>query len=151
MRKYSTPKKIIAHRANLYGPDPKRENRIFAIEECMGMGLEVEIDLRFHQGQFYLGHDEIQEKIDIEWLNKHQDFLWIHCKDFDSLNKLHGTNLNYFWHDMDMFTLTSKKYIWTYPKNLVNVNSVIVCQNFDDTIKYSSTNAHAVCSDWKKS
>jgi len=142
--------KIIAHRANISGPDCKRENRIFAIEECINLKLDVEIDLRFNQGQFYLGHDEIQEKIDIEWLNKYQDYLWIHCKDFESLNKLRGTNLNYFWHNVDMFTLTSKQFIWTFPNNVVDINSVIVCQNFDETIKYSNTKAYAVCSDWKK-
>jgi hypothetical protein len=142
--------KIIAHRANISGPDCKRENRIFAIEECINLKLDVEIDLRFNQGQFYLGHDEIQEKIDIEWLNKYQDYLWIHCKDFDSLNKLRGTNLNYFWHNVDMFTLTSKQFIWTFPNNIVDINSVIVCQNFYETTKYSNTKAYAVCSDWKK-
>ena len=142
--------KIIAHRANISGPDCKRENRIFAIEECINLKLDVEIDLRFNQGQFYLGHDKIQEKIDIEWLNKYQDYLWIHCKDFESLNKLRGTNLNYFWHNVDMFTLTSKQFIWTFPNNVVDINSVIVCQNFDETTKYSNTKAYAVCSDWKK-
>lgn len=140
--------KIIAHRANLSGPDVKRENRIFAIEECVKYGLGVEIDLRFHEGQFYLGHDEAQEAVSLDWLKKHEDFLWIHCKDFQSLNELSGSNLNYFWHESDAYTLTSKNFIWTYPNKEVHSNSVIVCQTFEDTIKYSETNAYAVCSDW---
>ena len=63
--------KIIAHRANLSGPDEYRENRISAIEECISLGYDVEIDLRESEGQFYLGHDNIQEKINASFLEKY--------------------------------------------------------------------------------
>ena len=35
-------------------------------------------------------------------------------------------DFNYFWHENDRFTITSKGYLWTYPGNKYSENSVIV-------------------------
>lgn len=139
---------IISHRANLYGPDSNRENKISSIKECLEKGFDVEIDLHFINNKFYLGHDEPQEETSLSFLNENRRKLWIHCKNFDALNKLINTDLNFFWHENDSFTLTSWKFIWTYPNNIVKDNSIIVCQTEKQTLNYKKTKAYGICTDW---
>ena len=121
---------LIAHRGNILGPDEKNENEPSYIIHSIKEGFDCEIDLRYDNlsNQFYLGHDSNQYRISKEWLLEYKDNLWIHCKDFDSLNilSLFDESLNYFWHENDKFTLTSKGYIWTYPNNMTSKKSVIV-------------------------
>ena len=51
--------KIIAHRANFGGPKKKNENQLSSIETCIGMGYDVEIDIRYLDGKFFLTSSEI--------------------------------------------------------------------------------------------
>jgi hypothetical protein len=37
--------KIIAHRGNLYGPDPETENTIEQAERCFAICFDVELDI----------------------------------------------------------------------------------------------------------
>ena len=63
-----------------------------------------------------MGHDEGTYEVDIDWLLKFSNFLWIHCKSSESLNFLSRfQKLNYFFHDSDQYTITSKGFIWCYP------------------------------------
>jgi hypothetical protein len=140
--------RLICHRANLWGADAKRENKIEAIKECISLGFDVEIDLRFYRNKFYLGHDERQESIPFDLLQKLKNKLWIHCKDLEALHELNGSKLNYFWHDKDQYTLTSKKTIWTFPNQKVTDNCVIVCQTLEETNKYLKSSAYKVCTDF---
>ena len=49
---------ILAHRANLEGPNPKLENSLAATQKALEMGFGVETDLRRDaDGQFYISHD----------------------------------------------------------------------------------------------
>ena len=49
---------ILAHRANILGPDPAAENRLSACQRALGLGFGLEIDLRRSAtGEFYIGHD----------------------------------------------------------------------------------------------
>ena len=107
---------LIAHRGNLDGPNPSRENHPDYILEAINQGYMVEIDLRMFNGVPMLGHDEAQYEIDDEFLQKYKSFLWVHCKDvaaFDFVQR--NPNNNYFWHDKDSYTMTSWNYTWAYP------------------------------------
>ena len=121
---------LIAHRGNIFGPSKDNENRPENILEALNHGFDCEVDLRLDEksDDFFLGHDHKQFQISVDWLVQNKENLWIHCKDFLALNKLTvlDLDLNYFWHENDKFTLTSKGYIWTYPKNLTSKNSIIV-------------------------
>ena len=149
--------KLIAHRGNIFGPNPLEENYPEYIETAIAGGYDVEIDVRCEDHQFYLGHDEPQYYVPMTWLVKRKDKLWIHCKDFKSLDIFSNNpiDFNFFWHENDNYTLTSKGYIWTYPGQLFGNNSVIVIpevfdlQNIqdNDTIVYSKR-FFAVCSDY---
>ena len=105
----------IAHRGNMRGPH-ERENEPNYIDEALSQ-CHVEIDLRMRDGQLYLGHDHPTYHIDIHFLVDRLNRLWIHCKDIDSLDfcMTHLPQANYFWHQTDAYTITSKGYIWCYP------------------------------------
>lgn len=120
--------KLIAHRGNINGPNSLQENNPKYIDHAINCGYDVEIDVRYNSDSFYLGHDESQYCISIDWLLERKDSLWIHCKDLNSLNTFSklSESFNYFWHQNDDFTLTSKRYIWTYPGKPFGCSSVIV-------------------------
>ena len=44
--------KVIAHRANLYGPNIETENTISSIEECFSKNIDVEIDIPIDSKNF---------------------------------------------------------------------------------------------------
>ena len=56
--------KVISHRGNLRGPRPELENRPSYIDSAYQLGFDVEVDIRFVNGEFWLGHDELQYKVD---------------------------------------------------------------------------------------
>lgn len=146
--------KLIAHRGNLTGPNPIRENSIDYIEEAISKGFEVEIDLRVENNQCYLGHDDPQYFVTMEWLEKYKDVFWIHCKNREALEKMLNSvvKFNYFWHQEDDFTLTSKNYVWTYPGKTHTKMSVIVMpewnKKLEELYKLKEYNCYAICSDY---
>jgi hypothetical protein len=121
--------RYIAHRGNITGPNPARENQLKYIDFAIDLGYDVEIDIRSVDNQLYSGHDDPQYKIDEEWIQERSHALWIHCKNKDALIFFNGTTYNYFWHQNDHYTLTSKNFIWTYPNISPTPNSIIVTHN----------------------
>ena len=83
--------------------------------------IDCEIDVWVFNEDYFLGHDEPQYQVDYHFLCKKG--LWIHCKNLDALDYL-PISSNYFWHEEDSYTLTSKKFIWTYPEKKVGNNCV---------------------------
>ena len=120
--------KIIAHRANINGSNLASENRLSQIKKCIELGYEVEIDIRFQKNKLYLGHDYPQEIISEDELFEIKESCWIHCKNLEAMNYFNklGTIYNYFWHENDKYTLTSKGFIWTYPGESLCHNSICV-------------------------
>lgn len=49
---------VLAHRGNLRGPAPERENSLALIEEALSLGFGLETDVRYSAGHgFYISHD----------------------------------------------------------------------------------------------
>lgn len=145
--------RLIAHRGNIDGPNPIKENSIDYIEEAIAKGFDVEVDLRHEDYYFYLGHDEPQYYVSMSWLVKYKDVLWIHCKNRESLEKVSSSPIefNYFWHETDSYTLTSKNYIWTYPGKTYTSNSIIVMPETIPKFDFSKLivyNCFGVCTDY---
>lgn len=144
--------KLIAHRGNIFGPDISRENSPDYIDDALSKKFDVEIDVRFINEQFYLGHDTPDYKVDFDWIISRSEFLWIHCKDLNSLNYFSSNykkDLNYFWHQNDDYTLTSKNYIWVYPGKEYSPNSIVVMPEiFGQLHKLNQQNIIGVCSDF---
>lgn len=140
--------KLISHRGNLEGPNPERENHPDYIIEAIQAGYDVEIDVWFKDGKFYLGHDEPQYLFPYDLLNGFYNKLWIHCKDMDSLSNLNeldsnGSKLNYFSHENDLGVLTSRGYIWS--ANLYKRGILVMPEMFD---KEPNEDTLGVCSDY---
>lgn len=111
----------------------------------------MEIDFWFLDSQLYLGHDTCQYGVGLNWLEERKTNLWIHCKNLSSVEYLHRTDFNYFWHENDKITLTSKGYIWAFPGQQPISGSIAVlpelysdklevcwgiCSDFVNTYKY---------------
>jgi hypothetical protein len=138
---------LISHRGNLTGSNPGRENSQTYIQEALDKGFNVEVDVWVLDNEIYLGHDNPQYYVDRTWLYLHKNDLWIHCKNIEAIiyfsNKL--KLFNYFWHENDTLTLTSKKYIWAYPGKQPIKNSIAVMPeiNNDDV-----SQCLGICSDY---
>lgn len=136
--------KIISHRGNLNGREPDNENCEDYISLALKHGFDVEVDVWYLKNNFWLGHDEAQTMIDVNFLNNEN--LWIHAKNLDALYKLteHELKSNFFWHQSDDYTLTSKNFIWTYPEKKVVDKTVIVSNEFDMYV----LSGYGICTDF---
>lgn len=142
--------KLISHRGNVDGIQREYENNPSYIENAINLGFDCEIDIRVHDNKLFLGHDEPQYKLDIDWLEKYHNKLWLHCKDITVIEKFNeldsrGSHLHYFWHEHDTLTITSRGFIWVYPGKQPIKNSIAVLPelNNDDV-----SNCYGVCSDF---
>jgi len=138
---------LIAHRGNINGKFESYENEPNYIDKALKKGYDVEIDIWVIEGNFYLGHDKPQYGITLEWLDKRKNELWIHCKNIEAMewfNSLFGT-YNYFWHQEDTLTLTSKGYIWAHPgKQPIKASIAVMPEIYND----DTSQCLGICSDY---
>jgi len=117
--------KLIAHRGNINGPNPEKENHPDYINAAIKSGYDVEVDVWLINDKWYLGHDNPEHEIKYDFLLDFQ--LWLHAKNGEAFEELFKNNhLNSFWHTTEDWILTSKKYIWTYPNKKLFANSICV-------------------------
>lgn len=137
--------KLIAHRGNVCGPSD-RENEPNYIEEALASGYDAEVDVWFHSGGFWLGHDKPTYNVNPSFFML--EGLWCHAKNFDALKALRIVKAEYFWHQEDDFTLTSSGYIWTYPGKSLGQNSIMVMPELSDGLNSIDKSIYGVCSDY---
>ena len=146
--------KIIAHRANICGPNNKNENKLSSIRKCIELGFEVEIDIRFLEGHLYLGHDHPKDIITKKELLEINSNVWIHCKNLKAICYFLQIDekFNFFWHDKDSYTLTSKGYIWAYPGKKLSQECICVLPETDNSLKdiksLMKRNISGICTDY---
>jgi hypothetical protein len=139
----------IAHRGNINGPVPEKENSPDYIMSALDKGYDCEIDLWRLEKKFFLGHDGPQYSIGEKFLFDLSSKLWVHCKNLEALQfvaeakgSLHG-----FWHQEDNYTFTSNGYIWTYPNHPTTSLSILVHLGmWKETI--SQLQMAGICSDF---
>ena len=141
----------IAHRGLFQGPDNKKENHPDQIKDAIKKGYHVEIDIRYINKKLVLGHDEPTYEIKESFLQERK--MWIHCKNLEALYYFTthiSTQYNYFWHEHDQHTLTSKKYIWTEPGKLLTDMSIMVMpEHIDSTLQNTvDVKCYGICSDF---
>jgi hypothetical protein len=137
---------LISHRGNLNGKSDL-ENDPTYVSTALSKNYDVEIDIWYVDHKLYLGHDEPQYEIDLEWLLTNISKLWIHCKNANAIIYFNDLKhpFNYFWHENDLMTLTSKKFMWVYPGKQPIKNSIAVMpEKFGD----DTTNCYGICSDY---
>ena len=141
--------KFISHRANLQGPSDF-ENSPASIDRAISLGFDVEIDLRVIAGEFFLGHDSPDYRIDQHFLEERGNHLWIHCKNLGALSAMRKTQLHYFWHQEDDYTLTSHSILWVYPGKEFTHQSVVVMpeRNMEIGEILQNIDSFAICSDY---
>jgi len=140
----------ISHRGNLRGPEPEQENSPKYIDKAIEELYEVEVDIRFVEGNFYLGHDKPEYFVDLHWIKERNDFLIFHCKNLPALFLLKD-EFHCFWHANDPYVLTSKNKIWTYPDQKVGPDCIIVDLEPPTKEKvraWKEAGCHGVCSDY---
>ena len=139
--------KFISHRGNLVGREPEKENLPSRIEECLDLGLDVEVDVWRVGEKFYLGHDKPDHEIDIEFLKKAG--LWCHAKNYQALETmLLDSRIHYFWHQEDDYTITSQGFPWVYPGKRLLINSVCVMPERADYADEEIDSCYGICSDY---
>lgn len=141
---------LISHRGNINGKNEELENKPEYIDDAISLGYNVEIDIRMEMNQFWLGHDGPYYQIDLEWLLKRSDKLWVHCKNIKVVeyfieNEYITKDINWFWHEEDTLTLTSFGYVWAYPGRQPIKKSISVMPEIknDDVSQCSG-----ICSDF---
>lgn len=140
--------KLIAHRGLLNGPNKYLENQPYQIQTALGKGCDCEIDLWVFDDRLYLGHDGPQYSVTEEFIR--QPGMWIHAKNLNALHWLLNTDLVYFWHQEDDFTLTSNGYIWTYPGKILTQKSIMLMPEWDDKTlsNVKDVDCYGVCTDY---
>jgi hypothetical protein len=137
---------LISHRGNINGRLESYENEPNYIDSAISKGYDVEVDIWIIEDIIYLGHDEPQYGITLDWLNKRKNRLWIHCKNIEAIeffNLLFET-YHYFWHQEDTITLTSKNFIWAYPgKQPINRSIAVMPELLND----DTNSCLGICSD----
>ena len=136
---------FISHRGNIDGIKKSEENNQNKIDFCLSMGYDVEVDVWFVDNKFYLGHDEPQYQIKIDYLTNNK--LWCHAKNKESLELLLKNKIHCFWHENDAYTLTSNGIIWVYPNKELVINSVAVMPEITSYSLDSLSKCYGICSD----
>lgn len=137
---------FISHRGNLNGVAKNEENNPEKINYCLSLNYHVEIDVWRINNDFFLGHDEPQFFVDLQFLSK--PGLWCHAKNLDALNSmLNHKNINCFWHQTDDFTLTSHGYIWTFLNKPLTKMSIAVMPEKADYKIECLKNIYGICTD----
>lgn len=136
----------IAHRGNITGPNPEKENDPDYLLEAINIGFNVEADIWVIDDVIFLGHDKPEYLVPESFLIEIGNSAWFHCKNLEALSFFNNVfpQLNYFWHQEDDFTLTSQGYIWTYPGKPVSSRSVVV----DLENNSGETVAFGICSNF---
>jgi hypothetical protein len=136
---------LISHRGNIDGPNEVRENSPYYIMEALTMGFDVEIDVWFVDGEFWLGHDSPQDKTDYKFLMNER--FWCHAKNLDALMEMKKYAIHYFWHETDTVTLTSKNYVWAYPGKQPIKGSIACMPELENDLIME---CRGICSDYIK-
>ena len=144
--------KIISHRGNLNGSNPKTDKTPEQIDFALKKGFDVEVDLWKINDKIFLGHDEPHNEVSMKWLENRKQNLWIHTKNFLAFEDLMETNNNYnfFFHTNEPLVLVSNGKIWCHKPFLISnpKNCIIPILNdkFPKRKKYYKW--YGVCTDF---
>ena len=144
--------KIISHRGNVSGPIPAQENSPRFIDRALSLGLDVEIDLRRVNNKFFLGHDNPDIEVSMDWLDQRKKNLWIHTKNISAFEKLLEINNNFifFYYTCEPLVLVSNRKIWCHQLKYISnpANCVVPLLSKSTLLENKETNWFGVCTDY---
>jgi hypothetical protein len=140
--------RLISHRGNLNGKKIDLENTPKYIQQALDQNIDVEIDVWVKDSCIFLGHDKPLYEITLSWILERKTKLWLHCKNIEALcylKTLTTEEINFFWHENDTVTLTSKGYLWAFPgKQPINESVAVLPELYNDCVD----TCFGVCTDW---
>ena len=98
--------KLIAHRGNIHGPRPDKENNPEYLLNAVDKGYDCEVDVWVLDDDIWLGHDNPNYMVSKEFISN--EAFWNHAKNLKALSFMLDNNIHCFWHEQDERTLTSK-------------------------------------------
>ena len=136
---------IISHRGNLNHLN-ERENHPDQIKMALKR-FRVETDVWNIGGNWILGHDEPTYEVNFDFFSK--DMI-LHCKNINAVSELYdAARLNWFWHQSDLLTLTSRGEIWCFPGNYVKNGITVLWEEPTlDIVKDLPGDIGGVCTDY---
>lgn len=148
------------------------ENTHRQIEEALCLGFDVEIDVSWYNGKFYLGHDFPNEDLEITDLQKWSKInqIFVHCKTIRTVQSLCANvitstilgidlgNVIPFYHQEDPCILLMNGQVWVHPNNMLyamdynTMNTIFVLPSmtdFNPNTPYNTLkDCWAICTDW---
>lgn len=119
--------RIISHRGNFTGPNPRWENTIENIEGVLVQGFSVEYDIWRVNDSYWLGHDRPRYSIQLNQLitlaKKYSGNHYLHCKNIETAQYLgvelpsSQYNMYPFMHDKDPAVILRNNILWVHPNN----------------------------------
>lgn len=143
--------RIIAHRGLIDGPNKSIENRPKTIENALGADFDSEVDIWRVGTKWFLGHIELQYPVSSNWIMSVAPRAWFHCKNSEAMLWManHSRGVNFFWHGLDDYTLTSAGYVWAYPGSKVEGNTILVLpERIMEIHEIANINCYGVCTDF---
>lgn len=140
--------RIIAHRGNLNGPNPKEENKVEYLQKALSIGFDVEVDVwLLSNGELKLGHDHPDYLVDRSFLCNRK--VWTHAKNLEAfLHLSQFKNINVFYQTEEDVVLTSQGFFWAHSKtNLVHEKGIRVSLEYDFKLT-SDTTSYGICTDY---
>lgn len=106
--------RLIAKRGLFNGPDKDKENTREQIKLAISKGFYVEVDARWTDNGWFLGHDEPKEKVDVRFFD--HTHIFTHCKTRETYDKLiKSPYVKAFFHEEEDYALVSKSdYKWQH-------------------------------------
>lgn len=95
-----------------------------------------------------MGHDSPDYEINLDWLCERSNFLWVHCKDFDSLSMLVDKDLRVFFHEKESYSIINNKLIWAHDLSDVNAKCIIPLLTEDQVKSWNPIPVFGICSDF---
>ena len=142
----------ICHRGNVAGPRKELENNLGVLIQRDIQGLATEVDVWYHEGNLWLGHDRPDYKISLEWLAASRRRL-IHAKDGRTFAYLleeagkRALDLHIFYHTDEDYVLTNKGLVICYPGQPLLPGSLCMMPERASYTVEDLQNAAVVCSD----
>ena len=139
---------FIANRGNTHGKNCMVENTPEYIIEAISKGFDCKIDIWYIGEIFYLGNDSPHTMISLQFLTEYKNQLWIQCRNIDALYYMNYTDFHYFYHEKDLYNLTSKHYILGNLNSSMNNNIIYMMPEWFNNLDIRDLfNCKGICSD----